>query len=319
MDSAERVLVYDRIDANRRNTGLLMFLFVLFLGGFFTAVGVLLTYLTDVPEVDRTELTVRVAIAAALIAIGLGFMMYVFAPLTVLAASGGREVSREEEPELFRVVENLCIGAGLPMPKVHVIYDSAPNAFATGRDPKSAHVAVTSGLLEKLEKRELEAVIAHELSHVGNYDIRLMTVLAVAVGLVALASDLLLRFTWYGAGARASNRGKGGGAAGAIILVAAVVFIVVVPIAAGLMRLAVSRQREYLADSSGALLCRNPAALADALEKIARDPEPLETANKATAHLYIADPLKGHESPLNNLFATHPPIEQRIALLRAMA
>jgi heat shock protein HtpX len=153
---------------------------------------------------------------------------------------------------------------------------------------------------------------------VGNYDIRLMTFLAVAVGLIALVADLLMRFTWYGAGARTSNRGKGGGGLGLIIMIAAILFIVVSPIVAGIIRLALSRQREYLADSSGALLCRNPDALADALEKISADTEPLEVANKATAHLYIANPLKGHESFLNNLFSTHPPAEERIRILRAM-
>jgi heat shock protein HtpX len=204
------------------------------------------------------------------------------------------------------------------MPHVWVIEDSAPNAFATGRNPKGAHVAATRGLLDKLKKRELEAVMAHEMSHVGNYDTRLMTFIAVAVGLVGLVSDVMLRFTYYGAGARSSNRGKGGGAIGLIILAVALMFIVISPIVAGIVRFAVSRQREYLADASGALLCRNPDALADALQKIAADPEPLEVANKATAHLYICNPLKGHESMLNNMFSTHPPVQERVALLRAM-
>ena len=199
----------------------------------------------------------------------------------------GHEVTKAEEPTLYRIVENLSIGSGLPMPKVWLIEDSAPNAFATGRNPQTAHVAATRGLLDKLEKRELEAVMAHEMSHVANYDIRLMTTVAVVVGLVALVADLMLRFTWYGSGGRSSNKDKGGGALGLIILVVALMFIVISPIIAAIMRMALSRQREYLADSSGALLCRNPDALADALEKIAADPEPLEAANKATAHLYI--------------------------------
>jgi heat shock protein HtpX len=244
--------------------------------------------------------------------------MYFAASATVLSISGAHEVTKNEEPELYRVVENLSIGSGLPMPKVWVIEDSAPNAFATGRDPENAHVCATRGLLDKLEKRELEAVMAHEMSHIGNYDIRIMTTVAVVVGLLALAADLMLRFTWYGSGARSSNKGKGGGAAGAIILVVAILFILLTPIIASAMRFALSRQREYLADASGALLCRNPDALADALEKIARDPEPLEAANKATAHLYIENPLKEHQSFLNNFFATHPPVEERIRLLRAM-
>ncbi len=314
----ERVLIYDRIGGNKRSTFLLMVGFVLFVAAFFAAIGVFLTFYAGVAEEDQVRLSVQIAVAAAVISLGLGLMMYYVSTATVLMISGVHDVTKEEEPELYRVVENLSIGAGLPMPAVHVIEDSAPNAFATGRDPKQAHVVATRGLLDKLEKRELEAVMAHELSHIGNYDIRIMTLLAVMVGLVALLSDLLLRFTWYGAGARSSNRRKGGGGLGLIILAAALLFILVSPIVATVLRLAVSRQREYLADSSGALLCRNPDALADALEKISKDPEPLEVANKATAHLYIANPLKGHESFFNNLFATHPPVEERIQLLRAM-
>jgi heat shock protein HtpX len=236
----------------------------------------------------------------------------------VLGISGGRQVDKDEEPVLYRVVENLSIGSGLPMPKVWVIEDSAPNAFATGRNPGEAHVAATRGLLDKLEKRELEAVMAHEVSHVGNYDTRLMTMVAVVVGLVALLSDLMLRLTRFGAGMRMGNRDKGGGALALIIIVIAFIFIALSPVIASIMRLALSRQREYLADASGALLSRNPDALADALLKISADPEPLEVANKATAHLYIANPLKGHESFLNNLFATHPPVEERVRILRAM-
>jgi len=315
----ERVLIWDRIDANRRSTALFFVLFVLFAAAFFAAIGVFIVLYAGVPEEDQFRLSVQIAIAAALIALGIGVMMYFSAPATVLMVSGAHEVTKEEEPELYRVVENLCIGAGLPMPSVYVIEDGAPNAFATGRDPGSASVAVTRGLLDKLDKRELEGVIAHELSHIGNYDVRLLTLLAVGVGLIALVADLMLRFTWYGAGARSSNRSRGGGAAAAIILIVALLFIILAPIVASVMRLAVSRRREYLADASGAMLCRNPDALADALEKIAADPEPLEAANKATAHLYISNPLHEHQSFLNNLFSTHPPIQERVRLLRAMA
>jgi len=215
-------------------------------------------------------------------------------------------------------VENLCIGAGLPMPKVYVIEDGSPNAFATGRDPDHAAVAVTRGLLRKLDKAELEGVIAHELSHIGNYDIRVMTIVVVLVGLAALMADFALRLTFYGAGRRSSNRGRSGGAGVAIIYAVALAAVILTPIVAQLIRFAVSRQREFLADASGALLCRNPDALARALEKISADPDPLEVANKATAHLYINNPLREHKSFLNNLFATHPPIEERVQLLRAM-
>ena len=204
------------------------------------------------------------------------------------------------------------------MPEVYVIEDSAPNAFATGRDPEHAYVVVTRGLLQKLDRLELEGVIAHELSHIGNYDIRLMTIVVVMVGLIALLADVMLRLTFFGAGRRGRNRGRGGGYATLIIYAIALVAIVLTPIAAQLIRLAISRQREFLADSSAALLTRYPEGLARALEKIAADPEPLAEANKATAHLYIVNPLSEHKSFLNNLFATHPPIEERIALLRAM-
>ncbi|MEX0800505.1 MAG: M48 family metallopeptidase [Dehalococcoidia bacterium] len=315
----ERVLIWDRVDENRRSTIVFFVLFALLVAGFFAAVSVFIALYAGVAEDDLLPVAIRIAIAALLVATALGAIMYFAASAAVLSVGGAHEVTKEEEPELYRVVENLCIGAGLPMPRVHVVEDSAPNAFATGRDPATAHVAVTRGLLTKLDKRELEGVIAHELSHIGNYDVRLMTLVAVAVGLIVMVTDVMLRFTWYGAGARSGNRGKGGGAAGAIILVVALLFIVLAPVLAGLLRMALSRQREYLADASGALLCRNPEALADALEKIAADPEPLETANKGTAHMYIYNPLRDHQSFLNNLFSTHPPIEERVRLLRAMA
>jgi heat shock protein HtpX len=315
---AERVLIYDRIGANRRSTFLLVGAFVLFVGALFAAIGVVGNYYVSVSgEFDLTR-SVQIGVAAALFALGIGIILYFTAPTAVMSISGAHEVNKEQEPMLYRIVENLSIGSGLPMPRVWVIEDSAPNAFATGRNPRAAHVAATRGLLDKLKKRELEAVMAHEMSHVGNYDTRLMTFIAVAVGLIALVADLMLRFTYYGAGARSSNRGKGGGAIGLIILAVALLFIVISPIVAGVIRFAISRQREYLADASGALLCRNPDALADALEKIAADHEPLEAANKATAHLYICNPLKGHESMLNNMFSSHPPVQERVALLRAM-
>jgi len=314
----ERVLIYDRIDANKRITLVIMAGFVLLAAGVFVSIGVIVSYYAGTPESELVGVSIRVGVVAAIIATGIGIMMYFMAPAAVLTIAGAHEVTKEDEPELYRIVENLSIGSGLPMPQVWVVEDGAPNAFATGRSPDQAHVAATRGLLNKLEKRELEAVMAHEMSHIGNLDIRLMTIVAVVVGIVALIADLMLRFTWYGAGARRSNRSKGGGGIGLIILIIAIVFLLISPIIAGIMRMALSRQREYLADSSGALLCRNPAALADALEKIAKDPDPLESANKATAHLYIAEPLQGHESFTNKLFSTHPSVEERVRLLRAM-
>jgi heat shock protein HtpX len=314
LDASERVLIYDRIAANKRSTFILMGGFIVFLSLFFLAIGYYLSYYGGVAPGEELNMSIRIGVAGFLIALAIGMTMYFTAPAAVLMISGAHEVTKQEEPEL-----NLTIGSGLPMPKVYVIEDSAPNALATGRDPQHAYVAATRGLLNKLEKRELEAVMAHEMSHVGNYDIRIMTMIAVAVGLIAMIADLLLRFTWYGSGARSSNRDKGGGAIALLLLAAAFILIVVSPIVASMIRLALSRQREYLADASGALLCRNPDALADALEKISADTEPLEVANKATAHMYIENPLKEHGSFLNNLFATHPPAQERIRLLRAMA
>jgi len=315
----ERVLIYDRIDGNKRRTALLLIGFIVFTAGFFLALGVLMTAYSGYDPAENVTLILQMTAFAGMLATGIGIFLYFVSSATVLAISGAHEVTKEEAPVLYRIVENLSIGSGLPMPKVYIIEDSAPNAFATGRNPQNAVVAATSGLLDKLDKRELEAVMAHEMSHVGNYDIRLMTTVAVLIGLVALLADYALRFTWYGAGARSSNKEKGGGGLGLVLLVIAVVFIAVSPVIASIMRSALSRQREYLADSSGALLCRNPDALADALEKITKDPDPLEVANKATAHLYIASPLREHQSFFNNLFATHPPVEERIKILRAMA
>lgn len=283
-----------------------MFSFVFLLGAFVAVIVLALGLPLFVTPVV-------VALLAAYVGIS-----YAAAPRALLGMSEAHEVSPEKEPELHRVVENLCIGAGLPVPKVYVIEDGAPNAFATGRDPQHASIAVTRGLLGKLDKLELEGVIAHELSHVGNEDTRLLMVAVILVGLIALLADFILRWTWYGAGRRSRYKEKGGGGGAAILLVVALVLAVLVPIVAQALRFAISRQREYLADASGALLTRYPEGLARALEKIAADPDPLEVANKATAPLYIANPLTEHQSFLNNLFDTHPPIRERIALLRAM-
>ncbi len=300
------VLIYDRIGDNRRNTWLLLLTFVILIGGFVVAIGIVLGLPYPVAPI--------IIIPVILFAL---FSYYSSASVT-LAISQAHEVTREQEPELYRTVENLCIGAGLPMPKVYVIEDGSPNAFATGRDPDHAVVCVTRGLLQKLDHLELEGVIAHELSHIGNYDIRLMTVVVVLVGVIALLADLMLRLTLWGAGGRSSNRGKNGGAAMLIIYAIAIIAIILTPIAAQLIKFALSRQREYLADASAAELTRYPEGLARALEKISTDTDPLEAANKATAHLYIASPLMEHKSFLNNLFSTHPPIQERIAILRAM-
>lgn len=298
--------IYRQIEANRRKTWLLMFLFVIVIAGM----------------VEVFALYLGLGHEAAIIALVIGSLIaiagYYSSSSMILSLSQAREVKHDENPFLYHIVENLCIGSGLPMPKIYIIDDSAPNAFATGRDPKTASIAVTSGLMSKLDKLELEGVIAHELSHIKNYDVRLASVTVVLVGLVALLADWFLRFTWFGAGRRPGNRGRGEGTGGAVLLLLALIMAILAPLAAKLVQLAVSRSREYLADASAALLTRYPEGLAGALEKISKDTEPLEVANKATAHLYIVNPLKDHRSWLNNLFSTHPPIEDRIKALRAM-
>lgn len=306
MTTAPAVLIYDRIGANKRETWLLLVLFVVLLGALVAVGGIAIGAPPGFLGV----------IGIALIAYA--FLSYWLSTSVVLSISGAHEVTKEQEWEFVRRVENLSIGAGLPMPRTWVLEDSAPNAFATGRDPKHAHVVVTRGLLDKLEPIELEGVLAHELSHIGNYDIRVMTVVTVLVGLVALISDFFLRWGFMGAGGRRGSKDKGGGAAGLILIAIAILAAILAPLIAQIIKLAVSRRREYLADASGALLCRNPEALARALEKISGDTEPLEAANKATAHMYISNPLKEHASLLNNLFSTHPPIEERVRILRSM-
>lgn len=298
--------IYRHIESNRRMTWLLLALFALLVAG----------------VVEVIALAIGLGPEAGVIALVLAslfvFASYRFSDSLVLGISQAKEVKPEDNPELYHLVENLCIGTGLPLPRIYLIDDTAPNAFATGRDPRHASIAVTRGLLQKLDKLELEGVLAHELSHVRNYDIRLMSLTVVLVGMIALLADWFLRYTWYGAGRRPRNRGKGEGAGGAILLVIALLMAILAPLAAKLIQLAISRRREFLADASGALLTRYPEGLARALEKISADTEPLEVANKATAHLYIENPLKDHKSPLNNLFSTHPPVQERIAALRAM-
>ena len=302
----QHVLVYDRIGKNQRDTFFLMLAFIAVLAGLSIALGIIL----GLPYAYAPFLIIPFLIYAV-------FSYYSSSRIT-LGISQAHEITKEQEPELYRTVENLCIGAGLPVPKIYVIEDAAPNAFATGRDPKHASVAVTRGLLQKLDHAELQGVIGHELSHVGNEDTRLMTIVVVLVGVAALVADLALRLTLFGAGQRPGNRDRSGGTAVIIIYALALLGAILAPIAAQLIQLAISRQREYLADASGALLTRDPEALARALEKISADPTPLHEANKATAHLYICNPLHAHTSFLNNLFDTHPPIQDRIRLLRAM-
>ena len=240
---------------------------------------------------------------------------YFFSDKIVLALSKAKEIKKRDNPYVYRLVENLAITSGVSMPRVYIIEDTAMNAFATGRNPKHAAVALTRGIIDRLENEELQGVIAHELSHVKNYDILLQTLVVTLVGIIALMADFFLRMTWF-SGGRRRDREHGGGQAQAIFLIIGIVFAILAPLAATLIQLAISRKREFLADADGALLTRYPEGLARALEKISHDTEPLEVANRATAHLYIANPLKGRH--ILGLLSTHPPIEDRVRILRQM-
>lgn len=251
---------------------------------------------------------------AVALSIIMSFTSYWWSDKIVLSISGAREVNHDEAREVYHLVENLCIASGLPMPKIYIIEDSAPNAFATGRDPEHGVICLTTGLVAKLEKAELEGVIAHELSHIGNRDILLATVMVVLVGIVALLADWFRHFSFWGRGNSSSNQ-EGGGFRLAMFLLALALSLLA-PLFAALIQLAVSRRREFLADADAALLTRHPDGLARALEKISQDQEPLEAANRATAHLFIANPFKGKK--ISSLFQTHPPIEERVKALRGM-
>ena len=255
-------------------------------------------------------------VLALIISIFMTLFSYFNGDKVVLWTSRARQVNAEDNPYLYRLVENLCITAGLRVPKLYVIPDQAINAFATGRDPHHASLAVTTGAIEQLENEELEGVLGHELSHVGNYDIRFMMLVSVMVGLLALLSDMFVRSMWFGAGRRDNSDSKNGSA---VIAIVGLVFIILSPIIAQLIQLAVSRKREFLADASGALLTRYPEGLARALRKIAAQSRPVRNISNATAPLYFANPLGRVGKGLSKLFSTHPPVEERIKALEAMA
>lgn len=248
---------------------------------------------------------------AVVISVVMSFSSYWHSDKIILSMTNSKPIKKQDHPELYRIVENLSITAGLPMPKVYIINDPSPNAFATGRDPKHGVVCVTQGLLDKLEKSELEGVIAHELSHIGNRDILLGSVIVVLVGLIALLSDLAIRSLFFNRGRRDDK-----GNLGMIMLFIGIIAAILAPLAASLLRLAISRKREFLADASGALLTRYPEGLARALEKISQDPISLKAASNATNHLFIASPLKGKK--VSKLWMTHPPIEEKVKALRQM-
>ena len=299
--------VYTNIESNKRSTIVIVAVFVSFVSAVAWFIG---DYFFDGSGVAFLSL--------ALIFSGLSsFVSYYYSDSIVLGISGAHEIKEIDNTYLYHLVENLCIGAGLPKPRIFMIDDTAMNAFATGRDPRHAVICFTTGIVDGLEKLELEGVIAHELSHIGNYDIRLMSIVSVLVGTVTLLADWFTRGMFYGGGRRRSSNSDNGGSG--IILIIGIILVILSPIVAMLIQLAVSRSREYLADSSAALLTRYPKGLADALVKISSDKEILEAANGATAHLYITNPLKGGQGNfLSGLFNTHPDVNDRIKRLLEM-
>ena len=302
---------YNQIAANRRNS-LLLALFVIVLFG---ALGFAIGYAISGSSSG--------AIAVMAIAVTVGTLLaagsYFGGDSLVLSVSGAKEVDETSAPQLLNVVREMALAANIPMPKVYLIDDTAPNAFATGRDPKHASVAITTGLLQKLDREELQGVMGHELSHVRNYDIRFALIVGVLVGSIALLADFFLRFSFWGGGRRSSNdRDSGGGGLQAIMFVVAIVLSILAPIAARLVQLAVNRQREYLADASSVGLTRNPYGIERALAKISEDQEVLEVANRATQHMYFTNPIKKFEKRASGLFSTHPPTLERINRLREL-
>ncbi len=297
--------------ANRRNSVLLMISVALLLGllGFTIGFGLTGTL------AGAGVVTVAAVVVAALLASG----SYYRGDALVLAASQAREVTTTSQPRLMNIVQEMTIAADLPMPRVYLIDDTAPNAFATGRDPEHASIAVTTGLISVLSREELQGVIGHELSHVRNLDIRFTLLVGVMVGGIALLADMLIRYTfWFGGGRRSRGGDRGGGGLQAAVFVIAIVLALVAPAVARVVQMAVSRQREYLADASAVELTRNPEGLEQALRKIASDQEVLEVANRSTQHLYIVNPIKKFEQRAQGLFSTHPPIVDRINRLRVM-
>lgn len=306
-----RATFYSEQAGNRRNSLLLIVVVALVLAGLGFAIGYGVSGNLDTAYI--------VVLGAVMLSLLLTAGSYFGGDSLVLGTSHAREVTAQQAPQLFNVVQEMAVAAAIPMPRVYIIDDTAPNAFATGRDPKHASVAITSGLLQKLDREELQGVIGHEMSHVRNYDIRFTLLVAVLVGSIALLADFFLRFTFFGGGPRrGGNREGGGGGLQVILFVVAIVLAILAPIFARLVQLAVSRQREYLADASSVALTRNPSGLERALAKIAGDPEVLEVANRATQHLYIVNPIKKFESRAQGLFSTHPPIVARINRLRQL-
>lgn len=258
------------------------------------------------------------AVFAFIFATVMSFGSFFYSDKIVLLSVGAKQIKKSDNPELFHIVENLCIGDGLPMPKIYVMNTDAPNAFSSGRDPKHAVVCVTTGILKRLNKVELEGVIAHELSHIKDFDIRLMGIVAILVGFVAILANLFMNQLWWSGFSRDNDRDNGN--LQYIFILVGILFAILSPIAATLIQLALSRKREYLADAAGALLTRYPEGLAAALEKIEAYKAPMPQVSNATAQLFIENPFKGKAGSnwLAGLFDTHPPIEERIKILRSM-
>ncbi|MFA5029183.1 MAG: M48 family metallopeptidase [Patescibacteria group bacterium] len=293
--------MYSQIDSNKRKTWILIIIFIALI----SLLGYLLGYLTEYGN--------GVLLIAAAISIALSLLGYFSGDKLALAAAGAKAITKNENAYVYRLVENLCLTAGLPLPKIYLINDPAINAFAAGRDPRHSSLAITTGAVAKLENEELEGVIAHELSHIKNYDIRLMTVVIVLVSVIVLLADWFWRGSFFRG--RRNNNENGG----SVLMILGLILIIVSPLIAQLIKLAISRNREYLADAAGSLLTRYPEGLARALEKIKNDPAVLIRASGATAHLYIANPFAKSKKIFTNAFSTHPPLDDRIKKLRTMA
>ena len=291
--------LYNIADSNSRKTFFLITLFLIFV----ILLGWLFSYVLD---------STIILYIAVIFSIATSISSYWFSDKIVLNATRAQPIKKEDNPELYRIVENLAITSGIPMPKVFILNEAQPNAFATGRDEKHAVVAVTKGLLGKLERSEIEGVIAHEIAHIKNKDILLQTAVVVLVGIVVILSDFFLRISMWGGGDKDNNN--------ILAVILGIIAAILAPIGASLIQLSISRKREFLADASGALLTRYPEGLASALEKISSDDSPLRTANNSNAHLFISSPLRGKSSKgwFSKLFLTHPPIEERVANLRGM-
>ena len=295
--------MYNQITSNKQKSIIIMSLFIIII----LALGWIFG--------EMTHFGYHSLIIAIFISIGMSLFSYFLGDKIALLTAKAKQIKQEDNPYVYQMIENLCITAGLPLPKIFLIEDPAPNAFACGRDPKHASIALTTGIIEKLENEELEGVIAHELSHIKNYDILLMTITIVLVGIITLLSDSLLRnFFWFNGKSNDNKNNQ----LGLILLIIGIVLAILSPIVAELIKLAVSRKREFLADASGALMTRYPEGLARALEKISQYKQPLQNANQATAHLYFSNPFAGKKRFFDKFFSTHPPIEDRIRSLRKM-